>query len=307
MENGPRLADFPLSEDEAERARLVDFTVDRDGELPLGTQLEWRIRGMIVRGALRPGDRVPSVRELAGFAGVNVNTARAVYGALEGEGLIHSQQGRGTFVTQTAGELAEVGAIAAEALAKARERGIDPRTLALAIYTDRGDEPAGPPLAPFPEIGTDADPRLVRDALREQIGRLEGEIASYAWHDPAMASTPRPLSEPLGRVAGIEDLERVRAELIDRLRALRSDAARRGNRQDAARTHVGQMVNDPRGHRWEVVSNEATGEPGCGETRVVPTWGPLGAIMGWWRVKVSSGCPLAAPLAAAPDDQDRRR
>jgi hypothetical protein len=58
-------------------------------------------------------------------------------------------------------------------------------------------------------------------------------------------------------------------------------------------------VSDPAGHRWERVDNETLGEPACGEVRVVPAWGPVGAIMGWWRVKVSSGCPLGAPLAAA--------
>ena len=42
---------------------------------------------------------MPSVRELADIAGVNVNTARAVYARLESEGIVRSEQGRGTFVT----------------------------------------------------------------------------------------------------------------------------------------------------------------------------------------------------------------
>src|SRR3954471_9088619 len=77
----------------------VDFAVNRDGELPVGTQLVWKVRSLIESGALEPGDRLPSVRMLAEAAGINVNTARAVYGRLEGEGLIRSEQGRGTFVT----------------------------------------------------------------------------------------------------------------------------------------------------------------------------------------------------------------
>jgi hypothetical protein len=60
-----------------------------------------------------------------------------------------------------------------------------------------------------------------------------------------------------------------------------------------------QRPADPAGHRWEIVTTEDTGDPGCRNWRVVPRFGPLGAIMGWWRVKVSSGCPLPAPLAAA--------
>jgi GntR family transcriptional regulator len=77
----------------------IDFAVNRDGELPVGTQLVWKVRSLIESGALEPGDKLPSVRTLAEAAGVNVNTARAVYGRLERAGLIRSEQGRGTFVT----------------------------------------------------------------------------------------------------------------------------------------------------------------------------------------------------------------
>jgi GntR family transcriptional regulator len=79
-----------------------DFTVARDGELPVGTQLVWKLRSLIESGALEPGDRLPGVRTLAEAASVNVNTARAVYGRLERAGLIRSEQGRGTFVTPQA-------------------------------------------------------------------------------------------------------------------------------------------------------------------------------------------------------------
>ena len=107
------LAELPLTADELERANRIDFRVERDSEVPVGTQLGWKLHAMLARGVLRPGDRVPSVRELADFAGVNVNTARAVYGELEAEGLISSQQGRGTFVTVKADELRELGELVA--------------------------------------------------------------------------------------------------------------------------------------------------------------------------------------------------
>ena len=61
--------------------------VDRAADLPVGAQLARTLRELIGGGALRPRDRLPSVRELAAEAGVNVNTARAVYGRLEHEGL----------------------------------------------------------------------------------------------------------------------------------------------------------------------------------------------------------------------------
>jgi DNA-binding transcriptional regulator YhcF (GntR family) len=79
-------------------ARELGLSVDRDAEVPVGTQLAWRLRDLVDTGTLRHGDRLPSVRELAIAAGVNVNTVRSVYGRLENEGLVSSEQGRGTFV-----------------------------------------------------------------------------------------------------------------------------------------------------------------------------------------------------------------
>jgi GntR family transcriptional regulator len=76
----------------------LELTVDRSGGVPLGAQLAARIREAVQQGALGTGDRLPSVRELAEAAGVNVNTARAVYTRLESEGLVRSEHGRGTFV-----------------------------------------------------------------------------------------------------------------------------------------------------------------------------------------------------------------
>jgi DNA-binding transcriptional regulator YhcF (GntR family) len=66
--------------------------------VPLGTQLEGRLRSAIATGGLKPGDRLPSLRHVAAEAGVNVNTVRAVYARLEAAGVITTEQGRGTFV-----------------------------------------------------------------------------------------------------------------------------------------------------------------------------------------------------------------
>lgn len=286
------LAQLPLSAEEVERAEQVDFEVDREGELPLGTQLDWRIRGMLIRGVLRAGDRLPSVRELAAFAGVNVNTARAVYATLEEGGLIESQQGRGTFVSAAADQLREVASIAADALAQARLGGLDSHAVAIALYTSGQEAARDESLAPFPEIDTSGDSRLARAALREQIGRLEREIAAYAWNDPTPAAPERgPTGPPPGRVADVHELERIRGELIDRLRSLRGEAAQRGRRRDALRAHAERMLDDPSAHRWETVTEGEAGERESSSWRVVPVWGPVGAIMGWWRVKASPGRP----------------
>jgi GntR family transcriptional regulator len=73
--------------------------VDRTSGVPLGAQLTEQIRSAVEDGRLEAGDQLPSVRELAETAGVNVNTVRAVYSRLEAEGVVRSEHGRGTFVT----------------------------------------------------------------------------------------------------------------------------------------------------------------------------------------------------------------
>ena len=56
------------------------------------------------------------------------------------------------------------------------------------------------------------------------------------------------------------------------------------------------MIADPASHKWIRVYNDDIGEPGCKNWHAKPRWGPLGLLMGWWRVKISSGCPLAEGL-----------
>ena len=87
----------------------MPLRVDRETGVPIGTQLAWALSERMSKGELRPGDQLPSVRELAAEAGVNVNTVRAVYARLERDGLVRSEQGRGTFVAarEPAGEASD--------------------------------------------------------------------------------------------------------------------------------------------------------------------------------------------------------
>jgi hypothetical protein len=67
-------------------------------------------------------------------------------------------------------------------------------------------------------------------------------------------------------------------------------------RQLAAR-ELEAMYADPAAHKWERLTNADLGLPGCGHHHVRPRAGLLGMLMGWWQVKVSSGCPLATSHA----------
>ena len=81
-----------------EMVQATQFELDRESGVPLGVQLGEKLRRLVADDVLRPGDQLPSVRQMAGLAGINVNTVRTVYARLEREGLLSSEHGRGTFV-----------------------------------------------------------------------------------------------------------------------------------------------------------------------------------------------------------------
>ena len=67
---------------------------------PIYTQLTQRLTQAIVAGEFRPGERLPSVRELAVSLAINPNTIQRAYHELESEGYIVSVPGKGSFCAQ---------------------------------------------------------------------------------------------------------------------------------------------------------------------------------------------------------------
>ena len=67
---------------------------------PIYAQLIRQIKVGIVTGAFPPGERLPSVRDLATEAGVNPNTMQRALTELERDGLVYSQRTAGRFVTE---------------------------------------------------------------------------------------------------------------------------------------------------------------------------------------------------------------
>jgi GntR family transcriptional regulator len=76
----------------------MKLDLDPRDPLPLYLQLAAAVRRAVALGALRPGDRVPTVRELAVRARVNRNTAGRAIQHLESEGIVRTRVGQGTFV-----------------------------------------------------------------------------------------------------------------------------------------------------------------------------------------------------------------
>ena len=71
-------------------------------DAPIYAQLIVQIKVGIISGAFPPGERLPSVRDLATEAGVNPNTMQRALTELERDGLVYSQRTAGRFVTEDA-------------------------------------------------------------------------------------------------------------------------------------------------------------------------------------------------------------
>src|SRR5512140_973863 len=75
--------------------------IDSGDPTPLYAQLERAIRVAIATGRLKPGDQLPTVRQLAVDLRVNANTVAKVYLGLERDGVVATKRGVGTFVTES--------------------------------------------------------------------------------------------------------------------------------------------------------------------------------------------------------------
>jgi DNA-binding transcriptional regulator YhcF (GntR family) len=285
-----------MAHDHAEQAPLREsrhrtpFSTIPSDDLPVNVQLAWRLLSLIRTGRLSPGERLPSFRQLADWAGVNVNTVRSVYARLEGEGWVVTRHGQGTFVSDEVESVPELETIANEALDAAYAAGVSRRELAIVLSAsasmaevevtdDRGDE------GQLPDVAAESEAIEVREELRRQIGRLEAALSAYVRDLPQGTAMPPVARGP--RVAGVRELEQIRDALIVRLSEGQQAAEERARREAKARARREAMQRNPELHKWEAVSSEETGEEANLDYRVQPRFGPLGMAMNWWRFKVS--------------------
>jgi hypothetical protein len=144
--------------------------------------------------------------------------------------------------------------------------------------------------------------RAARRTLRRQIAQLEKELSDAFVTAYRMGGLDHPDAglATHARLLDLGELEQVRDELTERVRAARVRITERADAQEASRLLLERMLLDPARYRFVRVSREALGEPGCGAWEVRPRLGLIGMLMGWWQVKLSSGCPLAGGRGAPP-------
>lgn len=78
----------------------MQFRLDFHEREPIYLQLVEQVKSMVASGVLKPGSQLPTVREVAADLRINFNTAARAYRLLHEEGIISTQQGRGTYVLE---------------------------------------------------------------------------------------------------------------------------------------------------------------------------------------------------------------
>ncbi|MEA2332672.1 MAG: hypothetical protein QOH58_2810 [Thermoleophilaceae bacterium] len=150
------------------------------------------------------------------------------------------------------------------------------------------------PLAPrAPQ--TQPDERAARRTLLDQVARLEDELGQLfcsVWPRKGFSLGVPGHGGP--RLLTLGELEVLRDDLAERVRHARRSLSDRTYAEEQHRRLIEEMLLDPAAHKWVRVANEDIGEPGCKHWHVRPRWSFIGMLMGWWRVVISSGCPLAA-------------
>ena len=151
-----------------------------------------------------------------------------------------------------------------------------------------------PPPPSRPLVTTGPDERSARRDLLEQVARLESDLAAlfcsayprggFDWRVPSRGGP---------RVLSLYELECLRDDLAERLHDVRRTLSERTWVEEQNRRLIEEMMLEPEKHKWVRVGNEDIGERGCKHWHVRPRWGILGMMMNWWRVRISSGCPLA--------------
>lgn len=108
---------------------MDDIAIDHDSAVPPFEQLRAQIAGLVNRGELAPGTRLPTVRKTAEDLGLAVNTVARAYRELEADGVVVTEGRRGTFVRSavvdgTAGGADAARKAAADYVRTARRAGL---------------------------------------------------------------------------------------------------------------------------------------------------------------------------------------
>jgi GntR family transcriptional regulator len=119
---------------------MIGFHVTPSSAVPTYMQLVEQVRRALRLGRLEPGDRLPTVREVAAAVAINPNTVLKAYRELEHEGLVEGRPGQGTYVVRSLSgpppeTLDELRKSLEAWVDKARDAGLEPEHITAVIDT----------------------------------------------------------------------------------------------------------------------------------------------------------------------------
>jgi GntR family transcriptional regulator len=135
------------------------IAIDLQSAKPVFQQIIDQVKLDVASARLRPGDKMPTVRELAVQLRINRNTVSRAYNELEREGLLHTRPGQGSFISDNISPLrrnemnSRLAAAAAELIAQARLFGFSQQEIETLI-SQQIDQIYNPPAAAKPARST---------------------------------------------------------------------------------------------------------------------------------------------------------
>ena len=122
------------------RCPLVEFQLDGRSGVPTYFQLVLQVRQAVRLGILRPGDQLPTVKQVASSLAINANTVSKAYRELDREHLVEARRGFGTFISRDVlsrppDELNELRSALRRWVERARDEGLDEESMA-ALFAD---------------------------------------------------------------------------------------------------------------------------------------------------------------------------
>lgn len=144
----------------------MDLRIDQKSHVPVHVQLEEQVKHLILSGRVGVGERLPSIRALAGFLRVNRNTVARVVADLEREGYVETRRGSGVYVLEP-----PVGD------AERRREEVVERVMDLAAARDVPvEEVAHALLARAGVSGREKVPVLFVECTRAELDQFAGEL-----------------------------------------------------------------------------------------------------------------------------------
>src|SRR3712207_919698 len=120
----------------------MDLRINLKSRVPVHLQLEQQIKHLIMTGGFEVGDRLPSIRAMAGFLRINRNTVARVFSDLEREGFVESRRGSGMYVLEPPVDAVEMkGDVLDRVMDLAAAQGLPVEDLAYALLARAGAAP----------------------------------------------------------------------------------------------------------------------------------------------------------------------